>query len=171
MPAWPPVLFRRFPRPRWRAQPGAAIVPPEEREAHPALARDLALLDDELLPAFRRLDALALFEQNRFRRQQVVLILGGAATTVFAAVQASLSGQTWPGLAVSLLAGATTTVSATARRRGSLDAYFTARVRAERLRRLYFRFLGGRDVPVAAEARRRWLVAAVVAVEQGEEVP
>ena len=165
-----PVLFRRLPRLRWTEPPAEALVPLEERDAFDALAEDLSFLDRELMPAFTELDRAAQKEQNRFRRQQVALLVGGFLTSALGALLAALGReQRELGLVVALLAAATTSISWTARQRGSLQAYLQARVRAERMRAHYFMYLGGvgayRDPSKRASELRR----SVAAIKHGRE--
>jgi hypothetical protein len=144
-------------------------VPPADRVAFPELAEDFAFLDQELTPAFTELDLLAQREQNRYRRQRISLVAGALLTSVFGAVQAGLRGQAWPGIVVGLLAAAIAAVTATARQRDAQGAYLKARVKAERLRGLYFAYLVGLDAYGESGSRRKALIAGVAAVKHGEE--
>lgn len=71
----PPPLLARFPALRAPAA-SAPVIPAGRRAAYPALAADFEVLDRELTPAFERYDAEALRDQNRYRRQQVLILLG-----------------------------------------------------------------------------------------------
>src|SRR5262245_46947077 len=55
---------------------------------YPALADRIVALQTLLVPLFRECDEEAAVEQNRYRRQQVTLIIGGFLTATFGAVQA-----------------------------------------------------------------------------------
>src|SRR5204863_8516674 len=67
---------------------------------YPALADRIVELQAVLVPLFRECDAEAAVEQNRYRRQQVTLIIGGFLTATLGAVQAAVGKQAWPGIAV-----------------------------------------------------------------------
>jgi hypothetical protein len=77
---------------------------------------------------------------------------GGLLTTAFGALQAWLQTAPWPGVVVATLGAATSALTTVARRQGSLQNYLTARVRAERLRSLYFEYLA--STPAADDAVR-----------------
>src|SRR5205807_1598910 len=77
-------------------------------------------------------------EQNRYRWFTTLAIVGGLLTTVFGALQAWLRADPWPGVVVATLGAATSALTTVARRQGCLHSYLTARLRAERLRSLYF---------------------------------
>jgi hypothetical protein len=163
-----PAIIRRFPRLRY-APSSPPLVPPANRDAFPDLADDFAFLDRELMPTFAELDLRAQREQNRYWRQQVCLVAGALLISVFGALQAGLRAQVWPGLAVGLLAAAMGAVTATARQRDVQGAYLTARMKAERLRGLYFTYLTGLDAYGDPGSRRKALIADVAAVKRGEE--
>lgn len=163
-----PAIIRRFPRLR-HAPASRPLVPPEERDAFPDLAADFAFLDQELMPAFAELDVLAQREQNRYRRQQVGLVAGALLITLFGAVQAGLREQVWPGIVVGLLAAAMGAVTATARQQDVQGTYLKARIKAERLRGLYFSYLAGLDAYGDPGSRRRALLSGVASIKRGEE--
>jgi hypothetical protein len=98
------------------------------------------------------------------------MVAGALLITVFGAVQAGLRAQSWPGILVGLLAAATGAVTATARQRGTQGAYLKARVKAERLRGLYFTYLAGTVAGGDSGTRRKVLIANVAAVKRGEEL-
>ena len=79
----------------------------------------------------------------------------------------------WPGVVVATLGAATSALITVARRQGSLLNYLTARVRAERLRSLYFEYLAG--CPATDEAIRhqglRNLEQQVVQIQSGPVAP
>jgi hypothetical protein len=148
-----PALLRRLPRLRG-APPYAPILSPENRTAFEDLEPDFRFLDDDLVPEFRRYDEAALADQNRFRRQQLLLIFGGAATTVLGSLHASLGGG-WRWLAAAeavaalFLVGVVRVVQRTQAQR----RYLENRLLAERLRAEFFRFVG-RVGAYADEAHR-----------------
>ncbi len=155
-----PTLLRRFPR--LRARPAAhPIVPPARRADYPALERDFAVLDAELVPRFEALDVEAGRAQNGFRLAQLLLILGGLAATVLGAIQAVQGQGSWAGFAeagVVAVLGAVLAISGDLRVKHD---YLDSRLRAERLRAEYFLFLSraadysGREDHDAAKVLRR----------------
>lgn len=160
MPARP-ALLRRLPRLWWGEGEVWVPVPEEEQANYPALVDDFAFLDEYLVPAFAELDRCAQREQNRFRRQQLFLLLGGVATTVLSMAQVAVEDP-WPGVLVAVTGAAVGALTFVARRRRSLGRYLSARLRAEQLRSLYFAYLG-RIGEFADEQRRQ--AALVGAVE------
>lgn len=163
------ALFAHLPR-FWRSPgggPGAvddltllfdpsdqAISIGEATSRYPTLAGDLATLQDTVIPLYRECDIEAAVEQNRHRRQQVILIVGGLLTSSFGAVQAALAHQVWPGIVVSSVAAATTAFASVGRQSGALDAYLASRLRAERLRSTYFNYLAHGDATVTDPRER-----------------
>jgi len=107
------------------------------------LAPALRELQSVVVPLYDECNTEALLEQNRHRRQQVLLLIGALLTTSFGSIQAALAGSVWPGIVVAIVAAATSAVSSVGRRSASLDRYLDFRRRAERLRSLYFRHLAG----------------------------
>jgi SLOG in TRPM, prokaryote len=130
-----------FPRLRFRPTSPAQLLTPSARSRYPALQQRLDDVDNVVYPAFVSCDEAAEVEQNRYRWFIVLSILGGLLTTTFGAVQAWLQSVAWPGIVVATLAAATSAITTVARRQGSLDNYLAARIRAERLRSLYFEHL------------------------------
>ena len=160
------TLLRRFPALR---PPGSApIVPPEHREIYPRLADDLAVLDREVDPHFQRADAAALRHQNRYRRQQVTVLLGAVLISGLATLQAVLPDQRWLGVLVGLLGIVLAATSRFSGELGALGEFLAHRVRAERLRALHFRYLS-RTGPYAGDGRVAALRRAVAAVLAGRE--
>jgi hypothetical protein len=127
-----------FPKPRFRAAPSAPLLPEEACREFPLLADRIDEADRLVAPAFVECDQLALREQNRTRWFTVLAIAGGFLTTLFGAVQAWLQSALWPGVVVVTIGAATSAATTVARRQGSLQQYLAARLRAERLRSLYF---------------------------------
>ncbi len=160
-------LLNRFPS-RRRARQFWPAIPEDERAAYPALADDFAVLDEVVAEPFRRLDLAALRQQYRYRRQQVFVLLGSALISGFAALQAVLPAESWPGIVVAVLGFALAGSSLAAKELGMLPEFLAARIRAERLRALHFQFLS-RTGPFAREDRVRALRLAVVEVEAGRE--
>ena len=160
-------LLARFPRLRDPAV-SFPVIPPATRAEYPALADDLAALDTVVSPEFSRYDLAALRDQNRHRRQQMLVLLGSAVVTGLGGIQAALPDHRWPGVALAVAGVLLATSSQWARERGTLDGYLDARIKAERLRALYFRYLSHTD-PYAGDDRTAELRRAVLAVRAGKE--
>jgi len=160
-------LFARRPRLR---DPSTShpVLPATTRTDYPALADDVDILEQVVTPEFARNDVTALRDQNRYRRQQVLVLLGAAVVSGLGGVQAALPDARWPGAALAATSVLLATSSRWAGEQGSLDGYLAARVRAERLRALYFRFLS-RTGPYAGPDRTAALQRGVVAVRAGKE--
>lgn len=162
-----PALIRRLRlgRPPTESEP---VVPPETAKDYPALEDDIETLDRVVGPAYREADLAALLHQHRYRRQQVLILLGSTLVTGLGGLQALLPGRAWPGVLLLVLGAAVTWFSKTAGELKELDEFLDERTKAERLRAMYFRFLsrtGRFDVPDPLAALER----AVVAVRKGEE--
>ena len=136
------TLFKRLPMLRWRPRGNEQIVPPETQNQFPDLTSDFAILEQDLMPSFRKLDNEALRAQNRFRLQQVVLIVGGVIAITLGAVRAAHTDAIWSGIAEAAVAGLLTSVSFIAREFNEQKKYFSNRLKAETLRGEYFLFLG-----------------------------
>jgi hypothetical protein len=136
------ALFAYFPTVRAPRGPTSPLLSSAHDE-DPDLHADLVLLESVLFPTYERFDQRARLEQNRHRRQQVLLIVGGLLTTVFGAVQAAAATQAWPGIVVSGVGAATAAVASVGRQSGALDGYLANRLKAERLRSTAFTFLAG----------------------------
>jgi hypothetical protein len=163
----PIALLARFPRLRARSVP-SRVIPAGIAESYPLLAGDIAELDEVVTPVFDAYDRKALGEQNAYRRQHVTVLCGSAVLTALGGVQALLPGQRWPGLMLTVVGVLLSTSSKWARERASLNAFLDARIRAERLRAMYFRYLA-RTGPYAGEDRAVALRRAVLAVKAGQE--
>ncbi|MEV5891205.1 DUF4231 domain-containing protein [Nonomuraea fuscirosea] len=163
----PPPLLARFPALRAPAV-SAPVVPAGRKAAYPALAADFEVLDRELTPVFERYDVEALRDQNRYRRQQVLILLGSAVITGLGGLQAVLPEQHWPAVLVTVIGVALATSTRYVRESETLDRYLAARARAERLRALYFGYLA-RTGAFGGEDRELVLGRAVLAMEAGEE--
>ncbi len=135
-------IFKRFPKPFWlNKESKEEIVYRNQQAEYPIFAPDFALLEQHLMPAFRKFDSEALFRQNQFRRSQVILILGGALVTVLGAVQVSHAGGLWTGLIEAVVAIVLAAVAQSARTSKAQEHYFRNRLKAETLRSEYFTFL------------------------------
>ena len=162
-----PAILTRFPRLRLRPRVAPVIAPGAARR-YPALADDLRILDEVVGPAFAASERAALLAQNRYRRQQVVLLLGSAALTGLGGLQAVLPSERWPSLGLAVLAVVLTAVSRAAGELKALECFLDQRVKAERLRAMYFRYLS-RTGRYRTDDRVNVLRRAALAVERGEE--
>lgn len=161
------ALLNRFPRLRAPSD-SWPVIPPGKRDAYPELAEDFAVLDAEVAKVFTEYDETALREQNRYRRQQVLILLGSALLTGLGGLQAVFPGQRWPGLVLALLGIVLASSTRAAKEGGAQQDYLSARVKAERLRGLYFEYLS-RTGPYAQPDRRLVLQRAVIAIRSGKE--
>jgi hypothetical protein len=135
-------LFRRLPIARPR--PGAVVGAPLG-ELYPTLAPRVADLERTVATEFASQEALALQGQLRHRRLQTIMLFLTVLTSTFGAVQAALGDVAWPGAVVGVVALAAAGVSRYSARTAPLANYLRSRARAEELRALYFRYLGGLD--------------------------
>jgi hypothetical protein len=160
-------LFARWPSLRTpRTSP--PVIPAEARAAYPALAGDFEVLDEVLSPAFHSSDRAALRYQNRYRRQQVTILVGSVVASGLGGTQALLPDQRWPGALLALLGIALAASSRATSELGTQSAYLGERAKAERLRAVYFRYLS-RTGRYAGEDRTMALRRAVVAIQAGRE--
>ena len=162
-----PQMLIRFPKLRAPAV-SWPVIPDDKRASFTSLASDFQVLDREARPAFVEADLAALRRQNRYRRQQVIILLGSTALSGLGGLQALFTDQRWPGL---LLAALGVLLAATGRASRELDdlkSYLNERVKAERLRALHFLFLS-RTGKYADADREANLRRAVVAIRFGKE--
>jgi len=162
-----PALLVRFPSLRTRPQSWPVVLP-DAAAAYPTLADDLALLESVVGPEFQRSDRDALAHQNRYRRQQVAILSGSALVTGLGGLQAAVPGSSWPGVVLLVLGALVTWLSSVSGELRTFDDFLGERVKAERLRAMYFRYLS-RTGRYAGDDRERALRRAVVAVRNGEE--
>jgi hypothetical protein len=148
----------------------ALIVPPELRARCPALEDDFAVLDRELMPRFQELDRTALRAQNQFRLEQVILLLGGVLAVMLGALQGALRDAAWPGVVEGLVGVLLAVVGVRTRELHAQRRYLTCRVKAERLRGEFFRFLGRVDEYAGADRNRR-LVGQVAGIYRAKGRP
>jgi hypothetical protein len=135
-------LFKRAPRLIWRPNSKQEeIVKREQQSEYPIFAADFALLEQHLMPDFRKLDNDAMLKQNQFRRAQVILIGGGVVVTVLGALQVSHIGGLWIGVIEAVVAILLAMVAQGARTNKAQELYFRNRLKAETLRSEYFTFL------------------------------
>lgn len=136
-----PALLRRLPR-LFGTVPSRPIVAAEDRAQYSDLETEFAFLDEHLVPKFEQHDKAALRGQNSFRRQQLTLILGGASTTILGSLHASLgSGWKWAAFAEAILAGVLVMVVLIAQSKHAQRRYLESRLRAEKLRGEFFRYI------------------------------
>jgi hypothetical protein len=168
-----PSLLRRFPKLHAPSE-SKPVIPEKEQDDYPGrgayaqLAQDFEVLDQEVAPAFTEYDAAALRDQNRYRRQQVIIILGSALVTGLGGLQAVFPHQRWPGLLLGALGIALAVTAGVAKDRAALDGYLGARIKAERLRALHFRYLSATG-RYAADGRVDTLRRDVKAIRRGQE--
>ena len=162
-----PAMLVRFPS--WRA-PRRSWPPihPEAVTDYPELADDISTVDQVVTPAFREADLAALRHQNRYRRQQVVIIVGSALLTGLGGLQAVFPGEKWPGLLLALLGALLAVLSNAVNELSALENFMTERVKAERLRSACFRFLSATGRYAGAD-RVSVLRRAVLSIRAGEE--
>ena len=162
-----PALFVRFPSLRAPRTSWPAITPKTAAD-YPELADDITTVDQEVGPDFRKADLAALGHQNRYRRQQVVLILGSALLTGFGGLQAVFPEQRWPGLVLGLLGALLAVLSTAVNELNALEGFMSERVKAERLRSACFRYLS-RTGRYAGPDRVSVLRRVVNSIRSGEE--
>ncbi len=172
-----PTLFRRFPRIRLKYT-SSPLIPAEVAQNYPQFLNDFAILEDVLLPVYWQFDEQAVQAQNRYRGFAVVLLSSTALLAMLGCVRLALSQG-----ANNSLAGTSLYVAATilavfvgvfsqgARFLRTRSHYLDARRKAERLRALYFAYLGKRDNFAIDDecARQRMLRQCVLEIkhEQG----
>jgi hypothetical protein len=162
----PIALLARFPR---LHPPGSYPVIPDDRRAdYPGLAADFAVLDEVVTPEFVRFDTEALRGQHRYRSLQVTILLGSAVVTGLGGLQVVFSGQRWPGVSLAVLGAALAFTTRLTGEQGLQARYLSARLKAERLRGLYFRYLS-RTFPYEGEDRVLTLRRAVLDIGRGKE--
>jgi hypothetical protein len=132
------------------------------------LARDVQVLDDVVGPVFEESDRAALRHQNAYRRQQVLMIVGAAVLSGLGGLQAAMSDERWPGLVLAVLGIALAGLGQMAGELKTFEHFLDERVKAERLRATYFRFLS-RTGRYAGDDRVVTLRRAVLSVKAGEE--
>ena len=167
-----PALTRHLPQ-LWGAPAQHPILSAADRRRFPELADDFEVLGAELEEPFVHYDRGALAGQNRFRLLHLLLIAGGAAATALGALQcAAHGGKLWLGISEAVIAGLLAPLAISARSGRAHRAYFTNRLKAERLRSEYFVFLvGAGEYSEIDDGRRRVeLLRRRIAAIEDEEV-
>ncbi|HEX2211451.1 MAG TPA: DUF4231 domain-containing protein [Longimicrobium sp.] len=146
-----PALLEHFPRFRWKDEPipetiDPVVDDPVLYEPFPPdlvadFTDDLQVLGKYLLPLYVLEDREALRSQNEFRRDQVVLIIGGVIATGLAALPASARWDGWSVIA-GIFTAALAAWASRSRDLASQERWRTSRLKAELLRGEYFLFLG-----------------------------
>ncbi|HEY3181905.1 MAG TPA: DUF4231 domain-containing protein [Gaiellaceae bacterium] len=165
-----PALTRQLPQ-LWGVPQQWPILSEEEQRRFPGLQDDFRVLKAELEGPFLEFDREALAGQNRFRLVNLLLIAGGAVATALGAVQAAAhGGKFWIGIAEAALAGLLAPLAIAARGGKAHRAYFTNRLKAERLRSEYFVFLAraGEYHGTSDEQRVNVLRGRIAAIEDAE---
>jgi hypothetical protein len=163
-------LFARLPKLRWKPPQKQEVIPADAQAQRPDLAAEFAVLESELMPYFRELDANALRLQNQFRLHQVTLIFGGALATLLGALHATFASGTgaWLGISETVLALVLSGVAIHSQTTRAQERYSTDRLKAERLRSEYFLFLGHVGTYSQDEERLPRLIRRVGEVKIGE---
>jgi len=149
-----PALLVHFPKFRWKEAPPPAKIDPTVHD--PVLGKpfpprlvaacndDLNVLKVDLLPYYVQEDSEAKRSQNEYRRDQVVLIIGGVIATGLAAAPGQLPGDGWK-VAAAIVAAFMATWASRSRDLASQERWRVSRLKAELLRGEYFLFLGRAD--------------------------
>ncbi|HEU5378923.1 MAG TPA: DUF4231 domain-containing protein [Ktedonobacteraceae bacterium] len=145
-------LFRRHPRLFIKPGKQHEIIPRGVINNYPEFAADFALLERELLPAFRELENEALKSQNAYRGMYLILIVGGTVVTIIGIFQLVFVANILSvlGAIVATLLGVATIAL---RSLHYHERYLNARLAVEQLRGEYFLFLGYVE-PYANEPKR-----------------
>lgn len=162
-----PALLARFPSLRASAS-SSPILDLQAASTFPALAEDIATADDIVGTAFAESDQAALVHQNSYRRQQTTVILSTALLSGLGGLQAVFPEQRWPGILLIVLGLVLTFTGRAAGELGTFNAFLDERVKAERLRSAYFRYLS-RTGRFSSADRTTQLRRTVVAIKKGEE--
>lgn len=171
-----PAMLQHFPRLRWPHQEPVESVDPLKFDPilhapfPPALvhdyAADLDVLGRHLLPQYLFEDREALRAQNEFRRDQIILIIGGVIATGLAALPAVLRGDAWS-VAAAIFTAFLAAWASRSRDLASHERWRTSRLKAELLRGEYFLYLG-RARPYDVEGcRNRNLMRRVAEIRSG----
>lgn len=176
-----PAILAHFPKLWWpKADPVDSVDPlkfdpvlygPFPAELFHEYDADLHVLRKHLLPQYVTEDRDALRSQNEFRRDQVILIIGGVIVTGLAALPGAVTGNPGEGDTVrviaALAAAALAAWASRSRDLASQERWRTSRLKAELLRGEYFLYLG-RAKPYDVEGcRNRNLMRRVAEIRSG----
>lgn len=117
------------------------IVPTEAKAQFPDLGDDLDFLEEWLVPRFTECDLRAQREQNRHRREQLLLVGAGSLGAVLGGLQAAFDHVKWPAVLLTLVAVLSAVFAQRVQHGQALPVYLDERARAERLRSLYFQYV------------------------------
>jgi hypothetical protein len=162
-----PALLVRFPGIQ-RSVTSRPVLSRKAAADYPELAEDIAKADEIVAVAFAESDRAALVHQNRYRRQQVIILLGTALLSGLGGLQAVFPEQRWPGLLLVALGLVLAFVGRAAGELGTFNTFLNERVKAERLRSAYFRYLS-RTGRYKAPDRASQLRRVVLSIKKGEE--
>lgn len=171
-----PAILAYFPRFRWRDPPAPAdlaaydpvLYQPFPAEMEAVCAGDIALLRRYLIPHYVAENTEALRAQNEYRRDQVVLIIGGVVATGLAALPGEARWAGWSVVAA-IWTAFLATWAARSRDLSAQSRWRTSRLKAEVLRGEYFLFLA-RARPYDDDAcRARNLKRRVAEIRTGAE--
>lgn len=174
-----PALLVHFPRLRWpEPEPVGSVDPlkfdpvlygPFPSEFFHVYDADLQVLRKHLLPQYVVEDREALRSQNEFRRDQVILIIGGVIATGLACLPGAVPGDSGDTVRViaALAAAALAAWASRSRDLAAQERWRTSRLKAELLRGEYFLYLG-RAKPYDVEGcRNRNLMRRVAEIRSG----
>jgi hypothetical protein len=138
------VLFKRLPRIYWRYKP-EPLLTTEQEEQVPALAKQVRVLREELLPAYWQLDEEAGRAQNAYRLYTLLVLVGNLLVTSLSSL-ALIFAASWFGSFLRYSSAALAIVQSglplQARASALHEQFLHARAGAEQLRREFFLFLG-----------------------------
>lgn len=174
-----PAVLQHFPTLRWPESKPVDTVDPLKFDPilhgpfPPAMvheyAADIDVLGKHLLPQYLFEDEEAKRAQNEFRRDQVILIIGGVIATGLAALPAALPlsiKDEWS-VAAAIFTAFLAAWASRSRDLASQERWRTSRLKAELLRGEYFLYLG-RAKPYDVEGcRNRNLMRRVAEIRSG----
>jgi uncharacterized protein DUF4231 len=132
-------LFKQRPRFRPLSKELAPLV--KDTGKYPALAADLKILDDVLVPSYHKHDREAIKLQNAHWWTYVILIVGGAIATILGILQLAISVE-GIGIAGAIIAAFLGCATLALNSFHYQERYMNSRLAAEELRGEYFLFLG-----------------------------
>lgn len=135
------ALFKRFPKIRYKPNDDPIIQLKDREPFDSSYGAEFTALENMLSERYHELDGKALQMQNQFRRQQVILVLGGATITILGAIQAASSQSMVPGIFEAIIAGCLTIFTYYVRESKTQETYLDSRLKAEELRGECYLFL------------------------------